>query len=364
MPFMYYSYLKKTIFIIIGIIVFLFLAVNVIKSRQPSEPQNYTEEEVLTINSLGTEDQPFISPDGNTLCFLYSPMDFEQFLKLAGKPLATLPKVIEKVDIIGPFREGFSKDDFYNKQILFRGYCSEKIGKKWTKPKLAPHELIPRDSGTFAKFLTINSADTLIIESSNHIKVKNGVLKGNGDFTTFTKLPDGTLDGPYILSEYFNTPYMEQDLHITDDEKTLIFRSDRPEALGDNDYGDIFISHFINGEWSEPENIGAPINTAEAFEAPGWLSPDKKRIYFTRAYPQPKNTEKTGIYFSEKINEIWKEPEKLDLGVEFKNIFAPSLVNNEEIIYYEIIPKESNNFQIYYSVKQPDGSWSKGMPVD
>ncbi|MDO8662877.1 MAG: hypothetical protein Q7K98_06640 [Candidatus Omnitrophota bacterium] len=321
--------------------------------------QAFSEENVIAINTLGTEDQPIISLDGNKLCFLYSPMDFEWFQELSPEEKMKILKKEKGIKIIGPYRKGHTENDISNKNIWFRGYCSEKVNGKWTNPTLAPHELIPRDKGIYAKFMTVDNGTRLIVEASG-ISIDGREIKGEGDLVTFYKQADGTWKGPFILSDYFNTPHMEQDFHVTEDGKTLIFRSDRPGTLG---FGDIFISNFENGEWSEPINIGKPINTEDAFEAPGWLSPDKQRIYFVRAYPQPINLKKTGIYFSEKVNGIWAEPIKLDLGIATHKIFAPSLTRDEKELYFELLPQGRKDYQIYVSHKQLDGSWSVAVPV-
>lgn len=322
--------------------------------------QAFSEQNVTTINTLGTEDQPIISLDGNKLCFLYSPMDFKWFQDLPPRKKIKILKKKKSMKIIGPYREGHTEDDVSRNNIWFRGYCSEKVNEKWTKPTLAPHELLPRDKGIYAKFMAVNNTDSVIVEASG-IYIDGKKIMGKGDLVVFHKQTDDTWKGPFILSDHFNTPYMEQDFHVTEDGKTLIFRSDRPDTLG---FGDIFISNFENGQWSEPANMGTPINTEDAFEAPGWLSPDNQRIYFVRAYPQPNNLKKTGIYFSEKNNGEWAEPVKLDLGIDARKIFAPSLTRDEKELYFEVLPQERNDYQIYVSHKQSDGSWSVAVPVD
>ena len=351
---------NKNTLIFIGLLAMLTVIGVVLAGCLKQTVSKMSETDVTTINTSGTEDQPLISLDGNKLCFLYSPMDFTQFQNLAKRKGMTLNKLLKKVNIIGPYRKGFSRDDLFNKKILFRGYCSQKINGKWTKPTLAPHELIPRDKGIYAKFMMSDDGNTMIVEASG-IYIDGKKVKGKGDFVVFYKQSDKTWKGPFILSEHFNTPYMEQDLHITEDGKTLIFRSDRPGTLG---FGDIFLSNFKRGQWSKPANMGKPVNTEDAFEAPGWLSSDKKRIYFVRAYPHPKNIKKTGIYFSEKINGKWTEPIKLNLGINSRKIFAPSLINDEKTLYFEVLPHRRKDYQIYVSYKQPDGSWSAGVPVD
>ncbi|HRI58892.1 MAG TPA: tetratricopeptide repeat protein, partial [Saprospiraceae bacterium] len=42
---------------------------------------------------------------------------------------------------------------------------------------------------------------------------------------------------------------------------TLVFGSDNPATTTGGMGWDLYISHFVNGEWSTPRNLGAPVNT-------------------------------------------------------------------------------------------------------
>ncbi len=60
------------------------------------------------------------------------------------------------------------------------------------------------------------------------------------------------------LPDSVNSPQGEGDLFVAPDESYLIFRSYRPGGIGS---GDFYISFNNNGEWTVPENLGAPINS-------------------------------------------------------------------------------------------------------
>jgi len=65
---------------------------------------------------------------------------------------------------------------------------------------------------------------------------------------------------------------------IAPDESYLIFASDRPGGLG---YRDLYVSFRVDDAWSEPVNLGAPINS-EAWDIYPSLSPDGRYLFFTR----------------------------------------------------------------------------------
>ncbi|WP_201977276.1 OmpA family protein [Hymenobacter rubidus] len=71
------------------------------------------------------------------------------------------------------------------------------------------------------------------------------------------------LDGknqPVNLGATINTAYGEEGAFMAPDGKTLYFSSEGHNTMGGYD---IFKSVFENGKWSEPENLGWPINTPD-----------------------------------------------------------------------------------------------------
>ncbi|TGE13795.1 OmpA family protein [Hymenobacter elongatus] len=67
--------------------------------------------------------------------------------------------------------------------------------------------------------------------------------------------------GPALnLGTTINTPYGEEGVFLHPDGKTMYFSSEGHNSMGGYD---IFKSVFENGKWSEPENLGWPINTPD-----------------------------------------------------------------------------------------------------
>ena len=70
---------------------------------------------------------------------------------------------------------------------------------------------------------------------------------------------------------------------ISSDGKTLYFISNRPGAMGGSDDADIYISRLQpDGRWSEPVNMGEPINTKKREDSP-FIFPGGKVLYFASA---------------------------------------------------------------------------------
>jgi len=77
----------------------------------------------------------------------------------------------------------------------------------------------------------------------------------------FSKLDGkGRWQDPLNIGATINTPYDEEGVYITPDGKNLYFSSKGHNSMGGFD---IFKSEFNDGKWSNPQNMGYPINTPD-----------------------------------------------------------------------------------------------------
>ena len=79
------------------------------------------------------------------------------------------------------------------------------------------------------------------------------------DLYQYTKLSDGSWSNPELIVGSINSDRNEMSPFISADE-TLFFASNRPESMGGYD---CYRSVFDNGKWSDPVNLGFPINTVD-----------------------------------------------------------------------------------------------------
>ena len=120
------------------------------------------------------------------------------------------------------------------------------------------------------------------------------------------KLQGKTITEVKKLNKNINTPYYEGAASITPDGTKLFFVSDRPGGLGGRD---IYVS-ILNkkGEWDEPVNLGDKINTKFNEDAPH-IHYDGQTLFFSS---QGHNTiGGKDIFKSRRINGQWTEPENL-----------------------------------------------------
>ena len=234
-------------------------AVKMSPESDPHPPQLYTDDFEQPIplpggvNTAGAEDSPFITADGRTLYFFFTP------------------------DVNVPVEE----------QILdgVTGiYMSKKVGGEWGKPE----RIILQDPGKL-------SGDGCEFVHGN-IMWFCTVREGYTGLHWFTAELENGVWRDWKIAD-FNPEFQVGELHITDDGTELYFGSERPGGKGNLD---IWASQLENGEWQEPVNISA-VNT---IDSEGWpaISADGNELWLTRNY---------GVWRSKKGGDAWQEAEQI-----------------------------------------------------
>ncbi|MGZ3931425.1 MAG: hypothetical protein ACXVP0_08735, partial [Bacteroidia bacterium] len=115
---------------------------------------------------------------------------------------------------------------------------------------------------------------------------------------------------PKKLAKAINFDYYQNHAYLSKDGKTLLFTSEATDAVGGID---IYRSEKIGeGVWSKPENIGKPVNTIYDEDAP-FLSEDGQTLYFaSKGHPGFGNFD---MYTSKLVNGKWSEPENMGLPI-------------------------------------------------
>jgi len=203
------------------------------------------------VNTAGAEDSPFITIDGNTLYFFFTP------------------------DVNVP----------YDKQVIdgVSGiYVSHKLDDEWDLPE----RVILQEYGKLA----LDGCEFIL----NGVMYFCSAREGLAGVNWFTAVNQNGIWGNWQLMK-FNPNYQVGELHITSDGKELYFASERSGGKGNRD---IWHSHLQDGVWLDPANV-AVVNTEKE---EGWpaISPDGSELWFTRD---------NSIWRSNKLNDKWQEPE-------------------------------------------------------
>ena len=137
--------------------------------------------------------------------------------------------------------------------------------------------------------------------------------KGSCDLY-YSERRDGRWTPPANLGAPVNTRNWESLPALSADGNTLYFSSNRPGGLGGKD---LYVSRRVRGGgWSEPENLGAPVNTAADDQSP-FLHPDGRSLYFmSQGHPGMGGYD---LFVSRLEGKQWATPENLGYPINTKN---------------------------------------------
>ena len=147
----------------------------------------------------------------------------------------------------------------------------------------------------------------------------------------------------------------------------LLFTSDREGNTKKGDYkwtGNAFSDLYVtNSRGRNPMMFDATLNT-EANEGAACFSQDFNEIFFTRCISTEQRDQFCKIYYSQKPNGFWLEPEALMFFNDKTNFGQPTLIENDSVLIFTVTPPDSETSDLYYSVRV-EGGWSEAeiMPA-
>lgn len=100
----------------------------------------------------------------------------------------------------------------------------------------------------------------------------------NGGDLYYSTLTGETWSGLTPFGDEINSPHWETHISLSADGNAMFFSSDRPGGLGGTDL--YRCVRLPNGKWSKPLNLGPKINTKYDEDAP-YLHPDGKKLFFS-----------------------------------------------------------------------------------
>ena len=167
----------------------------------------------------------------------------------------------------------------------------------------------------------------------------------SGDIFVSKKNATGVWAQSRSISEAINSSYFESSASITADGNYLYFVSERKGGLGK---GDIYRSRKISAnEWAEPENLGAIINTAQD-EISVFITADGKTLYFSSN--SARSMGGLDIFKSVNENGLWSEPQNLGFPI---NTFGDDLhfnISVDKTAYYSSVKPDGIGGRDIYMV--------------
>jgi outer membrane protein OmpA-like peptidoglycan-associated protein len=176
-----------------------------------------------------------------------------------------------------------------------------------------------------------------------------------------TKNDKGRWNQPKPLTKV-NAMGKENDLiggpSISYDGNTLYFFASFDGGKGDMD---LYVSTREGDDWSEPQNLGAPINSAR-YEGFPSISPDGRKLYFIRDnFTKRKDKEICySIWMAEKQDDgSWTEPVQLPAPINTGCEKSPRIMaDGRTLLFSSVRPGGVGSFDLYQSFQEDDGTWT------
>lgn len=233
-----------------------------------------------SINSTFSEYTPVLRGDGKELIFTRRSRNQEDFYRSTLDTLGQLGEAVPLVALNTPGNEGAHTISADGNYMVFTAcdrrdgfglcdlYYSKKEGGEWTAPINLGKRVNSAASDTEPSLTADGSG---LYFSSN----RKGSI-GGSDIWFTKRRPDGKWYIPVNLGKPINTVRNEESPFIHQDGVSLYFRSNAFPGMGGFD---IYKSEWKDKQWTEPENLGYPINT-EGSEGALTVSLDGKWAYY------------------------------------------------------------------------------------
>ena len=236
-------------------------AIKMSPESDPSPPVLHSDEWLAPlsmpgpINTAGAEDSPFITPDGLTFLFFFTPD-------------ARVPAEKQLFDGVTGI------------------YLTEASDGAWAEP----WRLALQDPGK----LSLDGCEFLLGEELWFCTAREGNFRGIDLWTA--ELREGVASNWRNAGERLNREIQVGEMHLSSDGATLYFHA--PSAAGGVD---LFLTRRLQERWSDPEPISA-LNT-DADEGWPFVSEDGSEFWFTRWHEGT-----PGIFRSLRTEAGWSEP--------------------------------------------------------
>ncbi|MGD2045185.1 MAG: hypothetical protein PVJ80_14940 [Gemmatimonadota bacterium] len=175
-----------------------------------------------------------------------------------------------------------------------------------------------------------------------------------GNDICVTHRVDGGWSEPEVVEAVSTEEYTEVEPLLSPDGSRLYVMSDRPGGLGSFD---IWVSELVEGEWSEPVNLGAPINSPYADHCIYFSGPDWDVAFWTST--RPGGFGGNDIWTSERVDGVWQEAVNLGPNVNTSASEHHSLPTPDGRSLYvtAVRPDGLGGEDIYVTTRGADGVW-------
>lgn len=196
-------------------------------------------------------------------------------------------------------------------------------------------------------------------------------LMENADFA-INAMDNPVSFNPVNLGRNINSQYPEYFPCLTVDDMTLLYTRKIQDKDTRRIHEDFYISNKVNGEWTKSRNLGDPINTLFNEGAPT-LSPDGRILIFTACEyfgdygPERRGKGSCDLFFTQKIGDYWTQPQNMGIPINTYNWETqPSYASDGKTLYFirgERGKSSKKGQDIYMTEVGEDGYWKEPVKL-
>jgi hypothetical protein len=208
---------------------------------------------------------------------------------------------------------------------------------------------------TYAPYISADATAIVFISDNaeDNAQVPFYTLRGNTDWME-----------PVMLPKHIYTRLsFQKGYALSGDGKRLFYTTLKTPGVGGFD---IWTSDLKGTSWSQPTNMGLPVNSRGHEAAPS-VSADGNTLYFMRCEKMDQNKAEGCKLFvvRKKQNEQWGEPEELPANINTGNSQTPRIMADGETLIFASDKMTGNKGGMdLYMTKLADGVWSAPKAMD
>lgn len=251
-----------------------------------------------------------------------------------------------------------SKDRYYVKATAIKNNCRFALARIENPLDFNPRPLeypLNQFKQQYFPVLSADQASLFFIKRDNDEEIY--VAKKNDDNSWSVPTP---------IDSAITSEYNEGTCSVSADGRTMVFTSCmRRDGFGSCD---LYITHKTGEHWSEPKNLGRPINSS-AWDSQPALTADGKTLYYVSN--RKGGLGKRDIWVSHySVEAGWSHPRNLGPGINtISDDISPFIHVNEQTLFFATNARIGfGGFDIYYSDRDTANNWTKpvnfGYPIN
>jgi hypothetical protein len=224
-----------------------------------------------------------------------------------------------------------------------------------SKMRRLPNSINHPSVNVYAPFISAD-ASTIVFISDN---TEDNIL---APFFTFRENNDWREPQPLPKHVYTKLSFLWGN-GLSADGKKLYFSTLKSPTVGGYD---IWVSELRGSSWAEPVNMAPPVNS-KLHDASPSFNPEGTTMYFMRCEKMDQNKADNCKLFSvsKKPNGEWGEPVELPASINTGNSQSPRIMADGQTLIFSSnkFPGSKGGMDLYVT-KLNNGTWSKPVPVE